>query len=233
MTLRKMTPEERSELTQAINERSWHWGIVALGVFATALCVMFSAIAGIAIAGLVLGVAGFENTIRAAAQSAPAQIVGWIAAVACAAYFGVAFIRDYQKHSRRIAMLTADLMYGDVEEHHVIVNRVARFREPEHWTELLLVETEDGRVCALWDDSTTNTDGGRPKRSKLQVRKEMKIVVFPVSQRLTVSFSGATLRKPTAKELGAKPQKWPDDGCWLAGKFDEVVSRLHASPPVR
>ncbi|MGB3317206.1 MAG: hypothetical protein WBB85_22695, partial [Albidovulum sp.] len=78
----------------------------------------------------------------------------------------------------------------------------------------------------IWDDSTTNTEGDRPRRSTLRVARSMNVVVYPASQRWSVRFLGETVRKPEAVDLVAKPSEWPDSDCWLPGQFKVLVSRL-------
>lgn len=195
-------------------------------VIACAVAAILAGLAADLAIGASLWAAGFYTEFAKAARGTSAHIGGAITSTGLVAFFVFDTLKLGLRMARKRAELIADLAHEEVEEHRTTLQRVARFYEPEHKTELLILETTDGRVCALWDESTTNIDGDRPKRSKLRLCQAMTVIIFPSSQRWTTSFTGETVRKPPAKEIVIGPKFWPRDDCWLDISFDELAGRL-------
>ncbi len=151
-----------------------------------------------------------------------AKGVGWAAGAAFYALAAVTMLRTSFRDRNRRAAIGADLARGEVIEETAHIVRLIRLREEEHATELLLVETDDGRVRALLDDSTTNTEG-RPRRSTLKLARDLRVLRLPGSGFEVTIFEGAPLRRPPARD--SDPRNWPETDQWLP---PDSIARLAA-----
>lgn len=121
-------------------------------------------------------------------------------------------LRRNRKRRQRAEDLARDLAHGRVEEVMSPVTGLHRFQEPEHFTELLILTCADGRLRAVLDDTTTNTEGDKPRRSTLKLGRQMTALRFPASGTERTRFEGDPLRRP--KAVPSDPRTWPEEG-WI------------------
>lgn len=217
MTLRPMTEEERRRFeAQLPPEHGWR-GVgseLAVALFAALFCGMF--------AKYVVWIGLWALT------SLPRELqvlwigrLAWVAGLVVLVWFGWTRARWWREDRRLRAVKLADLAAGLVEEEVAIVTALHRLREPDHATELLLLETADGRVRAICDYSLSDTEGRR--RSTLRLGREMQVLRLPGTGWSVTRFSGAPLRRPRARN--SDPRSWPEDDGWLTPAEAEALLR--------
>lgn len=219
MTLRPMTEAERRRFEADLPPELPWWGLgrdFAIGLAGAGLY-------GIAAALGVRFVLWLHDALSRDIQILWSVRLGWAVGLGVLVWLAWALVRLRLREQRRRAVLLADLADGRIEEERAEVTALHRLREPEHFTELLLLETADGRVWAIWDESTTDTEGGKGHRSTLRLGREMRVLRFPASGRSVASFRGAPLRRPKARD--SDPRTWPDDDGWLTPAEAEALLR--------
>jgi hypothetical protein len=154
------------------------------------------------------------------------RMIGWGAGMLAALLGVIEFARDLRHTRSRRAALQADLAAGRVEEEQVGLSQIWRVREEEHSTELLLLRADDGRIYSLIDDSTADTEGRGPKRSKLRLAERMYVVRYPASDTLDVRFVGTTIRRPPLLTAASDPRKWPNQDGWQQESIEAILSRI-------
>lgn len=218
MERRPLTDIERAELQGALTARNPRTVLVSN----IPICLLSAIFAGLVTAFLV---AFAINLAKPYGLTAPEHLWIFSGIFITVVVILSAVNRSVQNYRNLTAYqnkLRSDLHANLVETEATQLKSIIRLREEEHFTEMLLLVTTDHRVRALLDDSTTNTIGDRPKRSRLRIAQEMHVSRYPISGRQVTTFSGATLRRPNA--MLSNPRDWPpEEDAWLN---ESQVTRL-------
>ncbi len=221
MNQRQMTPLERSELEQAIRSGMTARRLAQMSAISTlAACFCGSTV------DLAVKLAFKATGALATSQTTKTAIWAGIAATIVLALSALAdLVSRFRQEQRARRQMKADIDAGMIEEETVQLSHVIRLLEAEHFTELLVLQTEDGRLRALLDDTTPNINGRSAKSSKLQLARTMRVLRFPLSGRETTYFDGEVLRRP--KPRITDPTGWPADDRWYVGdNVGRVLARI-------
>jgi hypothetical protein len=202
-----MTEQERAQFRAMCPPSFWQeMGVVMLPLLGSGLVVGFIAAVILRLGFWAVGVPKAESMDY---EVAGGQILG-LAFVA----FGLLHTAQSARRSdTRRNQILADLSHGEIGEETATIASVIRLREPEHHTELLILQMADGRVRAVLDDSTTNIGEDGPRRPALRLGRHVTVLHLPASGRQITQFSGETVRRP--KAIVSDPRHWPDDDIWL------------------
>lgn len=215
---REMTPDERAELVARLPKASTWADLPGL-------------LAGAAGAGVTTGMFGWLAIFLLVRVLLPAlglapQPLPWVKVVGIGLGLATAalFLHDALTRARALSSLRrlreADLAHGRITVDKIEVAALHRFREPEHFTELLVLVSADGRHFALIDDSTYDDDHDRPKRSSLRLGRQMELRRYPASGGVDTRFTGERLRRP--KALTSNPGTWPPEGWITPEEFSRI-----------
>ncbi len=209
MNRRSLTADESAEVTAEIATLRLRSAFSGMAISGLAASAFLGALAWIVIR-IIFRIA------KAVDWSPPVEQASWAAGTIGAASILYTIFQTTKLRRNFKAEIHRRQMDPDasvVDEEIASIRTVTRFREAEHFTEFLLLETEDGRVRSRLDDSTTNTEGDRPRRSTLRLGRTMRVLHFPASGCQITKLEGETIRRPKAKTVD--PRDWPEGEVWL------------------
>jgi hypothetical protein len=226
MVERAMTEAERAELAALLPGSAWHLSEALL--FVMAICTL-SALAGLLATALLTLMSWLTSWatgwhgVSGAATRAVSIVVG------CSTAAGASLVMADQtiRRGRLRRAIAADLHNGIVDESTAEVASLVRLREPEHFTELLILACTDGRLRAVLDDTTTNTEGHIARRSRLKLGRQVSSLRLRGSGTEMTRFSGVALRRPPA--ILSDPRTWPSEG-WIT---PDDLAQIDGATPER
>lgn len=114
-----------------------------------------------------------------------------------------------------------------VEERFEVID-VKSYREPEHGMFIHFLRLDDGRVRVAYDYESVDAenDYSEDNAPKLEICRTFRLVRFPGADRTMETFSGDRLDNPSAKELTADPEDWPEPESWCGIKWKNLDQRL-------
>lgn len=218
MTLRPMTEAERRRFASRLPPAAtWRevGGELAVVLLAALCCGMFAKyVAWIGIWALL--------SLPRDLHILWSERLAWAAGLVVLIWVGWDRARWWREDWRIRTVKLADLAEGWVDEEVATVTALHRFRDSDHFTELLLLEAADGRVRAIHDYSITDAEDVR-HRSTLRLGCEMQVLRLPGTGWSVTTFSGAPLRRPKVRD--SDPGIWPDDDGWLTPAEAEALLR--------